>query len=283
MKRVAPAAFVEKSTAPPLAKALRTPVRIALWTFATFAATELAGAVLAKNPIGAAAIQAAAAEWGAGRIAVTWSDPLAPEPSVGAVARRGVVGLALGVGAAAFAASLMLLTGAAALRPGPAAIGQVAFGLLVPMLHSVRDELLLRGALLRLLGSIVPPGVAYVPCGLASAALALGEGKSPVQVIVAGLLGVAFAALWRVDRGAWLAVGAHTGWLWATSTLLAGGLVDVRTAASRWGGGDTGFDGGLACLGAVFVVATAASAFSLRHARSADEPPPRENDATRSG
>lgn len=45
----------------------------------------------------------------------------------------------------------------------------------------------------------------------------------------AGLASVALACLWLRDRGAWLAVGANTAFMFATGPLAHGAWLDVRT------------------------------------------------------
>jgi hypothetical protein len=61
-----------------------------------------------------------------------------------------------------------------------------------------------------------------------------------------------------------MAVGAHAAWLWTTGTLARGGLLDVRSALSAWGGGDAGLLGSLAAVVALVAVSGAAIAWATR-------------------
>ena len=87
------------------------------WGLVFWGASQLAGAVFSNNATALVAVQAAMAEWGAGRIGVTWSDPLAAMPSGKAMARRVGLGAAMGAGAAAAVVVLAMVTGGAAMAP----------------------------------------------------------------------------------------------------------------------------------------------------------------------
>ena len=61
--------------------AVRDVTRVVLWGLVFYAAVQLAGAWLVKSKLGAVAVQAALAEWGAGRVGVVWTDANAPPPN----------------------------------------------------------------------------------------------------------------------------------------------------------------------------------------------------------
>jgi membrane protease YdiL (CAAX protease family) len=114
----------------------------------------------------------------------------------------------------------------------------------------VRDELLLRGLVLRV-ASGPARWPSLVACGLASVAAALGRsprGLSAPALIATAVGGVLFGAVWLRERGAWGAVFAHAAWLWATATLARGALVDVRAASTPWASGEGGIESGWAAV-----------------------------------
>jgi hypothetical protein len=164
-------------------------------------------------------------------------------------------------------------THAATFAPGPPALMMLPTGLIIAGFLAMRDELLLRGIVLRAFEHSASTAVALLVCALAASAAKVGavlanpEGAplAPLilQAVVAGLLGLAFAALWKRDRGAWLAWGAHTAWLWATGSLAHGGLLDVRWTQGGWGGGDAGIEGSAAAA-VVLAGAAVAALFAWR-------------------
>jgi hypothetical protein len=133
----------------------------------------------------------------------------------------------------------------------------------------MRDELFLRGFVLRLFAEKKPSlalgRAALAACAVANLAATVGAGSSNAAGITgAALGGVAFGALWLRDRGAWLAWGAHTAWLWSMGTLARGGVLDVRAVAGSWGGGDTGLAGGWASVVGLAPCAAAAVVWARR-------------------
>jgi hypothetical protein len=111
---------------------------------------------------------------------------------------------------------------------GVPAIGSLLVGLLVAAMGAVRDELLLRGVVLRAT-RLLPVTASLVVCGLAAAAARLGaDGSFTVALIPEALRGAALGALWVRDRGAWMACGASAAWAWAMGPVLGGNLLDVR-------------------------------------------------------
>ncbi len=242
------------------------------WGLAVYGATLLAGAYLSQNATGAAAVQAVIAEFGAGRLAISWSDPASTDPSAREITIRAVRGAAMGFAVAILVIAFATLGGAAAIVTGHGSIPQVLVGLLLACLFAVRDELLLRGLVIRAFANRLRSPLVLVVCGLAAAAARYGGANCTLLLAVSsGAAGVAFGALWLRDRGAWMAWGAHVAWVWATETLTHDGLIDVRSKLGAWGGGDAGLEGGYAGAFVLLLVAVCALIWGSRAVHS----PPR--------
>ena len=218
-----------KDADPIAAPTLREAGRVAGWGLAFWGAIQLASAVFTKNATALVAVQAALAEWGAGRVGIAWSDPLGAAPSWPVLGRRAGTGVALGGSAAALVVTVALITHAAAMATSHAAVSALLVGLVVATLAAVRDELLLRGVVLRVTRGLWPTWGALAACGAAAAAARFGvDGVLSLALLVEALRGVALGALWVKDRGAWMAVGANAAWTWGLGSVVRGGLLDVR-------------------------------------------------------
>jgi hypothetical protein len=88
-----------------------------------------------------------------------------------------------------------------------------------------------------------------------------------VPLLAAGVAAVPLAALWLREGGAFGACGAHAAWTFATTTVVDGGLWDLRWADGAWGGGGRGLEGSTAVLAAASIIASGA-AVALVRARS---------------
>jgi len=194
---------------------------------------------LQRNAMGAAAVQAAMSEFGAGRLAITWSDPEEAPPSAKDIALRALRGAGY-----ALAVSILILATAlgtkAASYLGFSASGILALfnGLMVAVLLAVRDELILRGVVLRAFEGVLPRAAELVVCGLVGAAAAWGAGEGRIgETIFAGLLGAGFAALWRIDKGAWMAWGANATFHFLLNTVTHGAVFDIRVSQGSWAQG----------------------------------------------
>jgi hypothetical protein len=257
----------------------REAARIAGWALGLQTLVSALGAVLAQHRGGAVAVQALVAEWGAGRLGVAWSDPTTPPPNTRAVARRAAVGALLGAGAAAATVGFAWATRAVSFEPCAAAPSGLVMGVLVASFVAVRDELLLRGLVLRAFRHTLAPWLQLVVCGVVAAAARAGQladthlvsfvttPEGVATLAIAGLGGVCFATLWLRERGAWTACGAHAAWAVATSTAISGGVCDARFRATAWGGWTDGFDASLAVVAALGVV-TAAATFAWHRGRT---------------
>ena len=221
------------SRAPAANATLTDSAKTVAWGLVFWSAVQLAETVFGRNAFGMVAVQATLAEWGAGRMSVAWSDPLAPMPSWAAVRRRVGRGLLFGSTAAAAVVLVALAThGATATGVSPQ-FGLLVMGLLVSTLASVRDELLLRGVVLRAMRGVLPPWAALLVCGAAAAAAYFGvERAVGLGLAVEGLRGIALGALWMKDRGAWMACAANGAWAFVLDAVVRGGLIDARFADS---------------------------------------------------
>lgn len=238
-------------------------VRTAAMGLGVYGAARILGIVFASASMASSVGQAIVAEWGAGRLGVTWSDAHAPPPSTGRMAKRALVGAGIGAATAMVVVALAWATRGALVEATAGGVpwSLVVVGLVTSGLHAMRDELVLHGITLRALTSVGSPVARALACGLTSAGAALGDpSATPRSVAVQLLLGVVLGALWVKDRGAWMAWGAHTAWLFVIGTLLGGGIADMRVATSSWGGGDAGITGGTAALIALAPLAIVALA-----------------------
>jgi hypothetical protein len=208
---------------------VREAAKVVGWGLVLWAGVQLAAAIFSKNATAAVAVQAVLAEWGAGFLAIAWSDASAPVPPWNAIGARAGKGAAIGVLAAALVVGVALLAHRASAVSSPPAVGLLAVGLVVSVLGAVRDELLLRGVVLRATRGVLPTWAALVVCGAAGAAARFGvEGAMGVVLAGEALKGAALGAIWVKDRGAWMAVAANTAWTWTIGSVVGGGLLDVR-------------------------------------------------------
>ncbi len=252
--------------------ASRGPVYHAAWGLGVYAVTKLAAALISSASMAAIVAQAVLAEWGLGRIGVTWSDPNDPVPSNGVIARRALTGAAIGVGLSALVLGLLFVTKGAIFGRGDAPLALLAIGLLSSGFAAMRDELLLRGLVLRVVDPIATRAPKLVACAVTGAAAAASEPGANVRTIAVGmLLGVVFGALWLRDRGAWLPWGAHAALTFVTGTLARGGVLDARVAQSAWGGGDAGVLGGAAAVAALAPAALIALYWASKRPNVASE------------
>ncbi len=259
-----------KDSEPRAAKAPPGPAATAAAGLAIYALTKVAAALLAQLAMAAFVAQAVIADWGLGRVGVTWSDPAGPEPTAGTISRRAGVGAGVGAAIALLLTSMLALTGGALFPRGDAPGLAIAYGLVSAGFLAMRDELLLRGLPLRVVHRIDARPAKLVACAVTSAAAALSAPDANVRTVsVAALLGAVSGALWLRDRGAWQAWGATAALNFATSTLLQGVVFDARVARNPWGGADSGLLGGWAAVAAVLPFALAAVAWAARPA-----PPP---------
>jgi hypothetical protein len=239
---------------------LRATARVVGQGLVLLVAIDLAGTLLHERPLAALVVQVAIAEFGAGKLAIAWSAPDSVAPTAGAITRRAAIGAAFGLGAGVLLMVAGALAGTLSIKltlphdPVPA-----AFGLLVAALTAARDELLLRGLVIRVLAGWSRGAPVVAACALAAGARVwFLEDTTPQSAIVAAVAGAALACVWLVDRGAWMAVGANAAWMFFGGTLSHGVLVDVRGGDGPWGGGVLGVAGGRTSALAMGLIAVVA-------------------------
>ncbi len=237
---------------------LRERARVVAWGVAIASAVAGAGAYLAQNHTGAVIAQVVIAEFGTGRLGVTWSDALAPIPTGAMIARRVARGASLGAAAAVVLLGVAVITRVAELHAGTIGIAPIIVGLLMSAGIGARDELLLRGLVLRAIGPKAFTAERLIACALAGAAWRFGTGTSVAwtSLVFAALTSVALATLWLRDRGAWLPVAANATFMFVTGPLAHGALLDVRT------GGD--LDASYAAVACAAVFAGSGIASTMR-------------------
>lgn len=228
---------------------------------------QLASTVLNRSETFAVAVQASIAEWGAGAMGIAWSDPQRPVPSWNAIGRRVGYGLGLGLAVGGLTVGLALATRAATMQRATLSVSALAMGLIVGALGATRDELLLRGFVLRATRGVLGTWAAIVVCGGAAAAARLGlDGAVTLAVVVEALRGVALGAVWVRDRGAWMAVAANAAWTWTTGLFAHGALLDVRFQREP--------DASPLAIGVLALAAGAALAWTRQGASARTQPGP---------
>lgn len=222
------------TTAPDQAKSPLTEIGLgAAFLLGTAAALQVLERILPPASIATAVLGALLVDIAASRAGVRWSnldEPEAPPIAYGLASRRLAVGAAIalvpGLVVIGVSAAAGLIHGHG---QGPSLTGAVIFALLRAAAVAARDELLFRGIpLIAASRAGVPAPHARAFAALASgAALAFLPGASLAAVALAVASGWLYAGLWQRERGAFLAIGAHTAWLLLFGSLLHGGLFDV--------------------------------------------------------
>ena len=150
--------------------------------------------------------------------------------------------------------------GAVVARAEPA-MGALALGLVLASLSAIRDELFLRGTVLRMARGLLPGWVALVVCGATAAAARFGTGDcGGLALLVEALRGIALGAVWTRDRGAWMACAANASWAWTLGSATRGSLFDIRFAVEP--------EAGLPAFAVTAAAAVAASVWALSRPRT---------------
>ena len=233
------------------------------WGMAAYAVAQLIAMMFTQNLVGTAAIQSLVAEIASGKVGVAWSNPEAPIPSLRAVAIRAGRGALAATLVAAICIIAIVVHGGSIAR-GRFTIPAALLGLLAAGLGAMRDELLLRGVVIRAFRHLLPLPMLLAVCGLAGAAARMGNpDATTLEIVASGALAVAFASAWLVDRGAWMAWGAHAAWTWIASTLARGSVIDAKSPS---GGA---IDTDLVVVVVLVIAALAAARFSATTAHPA--------------
>jgi hypothetical protein len=189
-------------------------------------AAHLVEAWWQTNPLGAAIVGAVMIDIVGGRLGLEWDE--GGKAKTAALASFSLRGFALGAGVALLVAALAAAFGWARISRGSPTIVGLGLGLAAPLAFAARDELLYRGLPLLLMRGRIPDRYALPFCALLGAApLALKPGASLIGVVLAASSGAFFAILWRIGRGAWVAWGAHAGWLFMAGAGIHGALLDA--------------------------------------------------------
>ena len=143
--------------------------RVAFWGVGIYATARIASLLLQSMSMPAAVAQAVIAEWGTGRLGVSWSDPTQPVPTTGSIARRAGIGAAVGVIAAAVVVGFLATTRAVILERSTPAVSAIIVALVTAGFYAMRDELLLHGLVVRALVTVESPILKVLACGLTGA------------------------------------------------------------------------------------------------------------------
>ncbi len=253
--------------AKPVKSGKSAPGHVVVVGLATWSVIHVIAVVFATNATGTVVLQALAAELGAGRAGVLWSSPPLGGPAL-TPAQRVAFGT---IGGLAFAATLLGLgaaTGAIHFAAhGSTSIVALLVAAAVSTAAAVRDELVLRGILLRAAGfgsgarfrrPSWPSAVPFLAA--AGLAAALSEPTLGLDAAFRFASGVAFASVWQLDRGAFMACSANAVLRFATGTLVSGGAVDLRVAPGAFAGSS----GILSSVAAVALASLFAAALAFR-------------------
>jgi hypothetical protein len=258
------------SDPPPEAAAERaaSPVHVVAWGLLLFAGCRAIEIILAAQSMAASVGQAVLVEWAGSRMGIVWSDPT-ESPTAMRIARRIAFGAAIGLAASGVLVAILLASNAAQVTSVPSFEASVlAIGFITAALTAWRDELLHHGVVLRfcaLQATSVSPIGKILACGATSAGAELARTDATFRTtFVAGALGVVFGALWVRDRGAWQPWAAHLAFRYATGTLAAGGVLQMKLLDNSWAGGTGGMLGGTAAAIAFAPLAIAAIVWTGR-------------------
>ncbi len=211
---------------------VRDATNVLFWGMAAYAVAQLIAMLFSQNVAGTSAIQALTAEVAAGKVGVAWSDPEMPIPSTRAIAIRAGRG-ALAALVVAVICVIAIVVHGGSIGRGTFTIPAAALGLLIAGLSAMRDELLLRGVLIRAFKHLLPLPILLLVFGLAGAAARMGNpDATTLEIVASAALGIIFGSAWLIDRGAWLAVGAHAAWTWIASTLARGVIIDAKSPSA---------------------------------------------------
>ncbi len=216
------------TAAPDAPPSLGNAAKVVAWGLVFWGIVELAGAAFEKTAMATLLVQAVIAGWGAGRMGIVWTDPGKHAPARSPF-RRAATGAVVGAVAASAAVVLSLSFHSATLWPTTIAPGALFIGLAASGLAAVRDELLLRGVVLRTTRGLWPPWAMILASGATSAAATFGGPGASVSLLLAeGLRGAALGGAWLRDRGAWMPCAANAAWMWGFGAATRGAMWDVR-------------------------------------------------------
>jgi membrane protease YdiL (CAAX protease family) len=141
------------------------------------------------------------------------------------------LGATIGCTLAVAEACAACATGTARLGAGIPAASPLALGLATAVFGAIRDELLLRGVARETARGRMPAWAALLLAGAVAAAARFGtDGPQAMLLARDAVAGVAFAALWQMDRGALMPIAAHAAWAWVNGPVVHGAVAELRFA-----------------------------------------------------
>jgi uncharacterized protein len=269
-----------------------------LWLVGIAAAVQIIDVFIGQSPLAAAVVGAVVVELATSRGGLLWSRPGSPRPASGPSGDRGVpssrsreaqpdkedadrgrralrglgLGAAVGFVAAVGTVLVALLIGSASIEAGTPS-GALVWALIRVAAVAARDELLLRGWILRTAERAgLSPRTGVIFASLAGgASIALLPGADLPSVVLAVALGWVAATLWNRVGGAWAAIGVHMGWALFSGVGLRGGLADVTWVSGGSLGEGVKASGTPAWIAAVVfaVVAIAVGRLARRYSQKA--------------
>jgi hypothetical protein len=244
---------------------VKAAARIAAIGAALYGGVHVIGALLQATPLAALVAQAVGAEWGGGRLGISWSNPLAPALTSKEIGRRIAKGAMLGLVASGALVELLQITHTATFARTSFVLSALFTGLLAAILMAVRDQLLFSGLPLRVLNKTDAPIPKILACGAAAAAHAYVAPDATLHEVAAGgAFGLFSGALWLHEGGAFRAVAMNAAWLFAAQVLFRGTFVDVIAGPTAFAGGDAGITGGWAATVVLVIAAAIATAMLIR-------------------
>ncbi len=244
----------------------------AAWLVGLGAALRVVDVIVGQSPLAAAVVGAVLVDLLLSRAGVRW-DEAGGRPLEGYL-RSAVVGAGFGALAVAVPVVLLTLAGAAHVAPGRPSFA-LALGLVRAGAVAVRDELLFRGLVLAVVaraGLPVAAGLGFSAVA-GGAAVALERGSSPASVALVVASGLLFAVLWRRDRGAFQAVGAHAAVALLAGVGLRGGLIEVTWASGLLGAGThaQGAPAWVAAIGCLAIALVVGRSVGVRRGETSGE------------
>ncbi len=199
----------------------------------------------AERSLVALGLQLLAAEFMAGKMAVPWASAYRPVAGVRDVAEYMGRGFAIGAVAASVSGVAAKMGLGVDLDLGRLVGFGALLGALELLLAGARDEILLRGMIRRGFAGILSRPMVSVVAALAGCAWAFGLGEDHLEVLLReGALALVAVELWRLDDGAFSAIGfqaafrfleaSFAGTKAVPSVLVAESVVLALTAVILW-------------------------------------------------
>lgn len=198
----------------------------AAWLLGIAAALHVVELFIGNNPLVVAVLGAVIVDVATAKAGLRWNETERPlRQSLKALAQGAAVSLAV-------VAAILIVAVPSGLAT--AAVGHPTVTSLLSVGRAgaigVRDELLFHGLVLMFARRAnISDSVAVVFAAIAGAvSVALVDGATGEAIVLTFMTGAAFASLYARRRTAWLAIGAHAGWVLFAGAALRDTLLDVR-------------------------------------------------------